>query len=44
MYAGTRCTVSGRMRYLFRADRICHIADDVDASTTTPDTSPEEHS
>jgi len=38
MYAGTRFTVSGRMRYLFRADRICHIADD--PSTTTPEEQP----
>jgi len=38
MLAGARFTVSGRMRYRFRADRICHIGDDlddIDPSTTT---------
>ena len=35
MYAGMRFTVSGRMGYRFRDDRICHIADD-DPPTMTP--------
>jgi hypothetical protein len=35
MYAGTQFTVSGRMSYHFRGEQICHIADAIDASTTT---------
>ena len=35
MYAGAGFTVSGRMRYRFHGDRICHIADDVETSSPT---------
>ena len=35
MYPGAGFTVSGRMRYRFHGDRICHIADDVETSSPT---------
>lgn len=35
MHAGARFTVSGRMNYRFRGDRICRIAEDLHSSNTT---------
>lgn len=36
MYSGACFTVSGRMNYRFRGNRICHITEAVHPSTTMP--------